>query len=202
MFYMEQFQWNRLLKSTSYCCNNDLTFYLVPGSVASETGPQSKGVGKKKRYHSRSECCAAPRKYLSLKMARIAVLDHNQLVTDKPRIFRKSSICKKLVRHGVAAWIVKGTLLRLLAPDEVRRNSEQASVLMKAAQVLRNPWESPELPGLIFQPPNIRHNPDAAILRMSGNSKASRLGIEDSEIDEPISQQDRERMFAEFAAAI
>lgn len=128
-------------------------------------------------------------------MAQAGVLDYHQKETDKPRIYRKLSLCKKLVSRGVAYWVRKGAVVRLLAPHEIKAR-------LLAAQVLRTPWESVEIPGLRFEPPNIRHNPDASILRMAGNSKPSLLGIDESEIEAPITHQERERMFAEYAAAI
>lgn len=127
-------------------------------------------------------------------MAQIAVLDHKQRDNDRARRSVNRSGAKRLVARGIACWI-SATIIRIVPPDELRAR-------YLAAQTLSTPWEPIELPGLTFQDPLIRRNPDAAIVRDAGNSKTNRLGIEDSEIDAPITHQDRERMFADFAAAI
>lgn len=135
-------------------------------------------------------------------MSRIAVLDHNQLVTDKPRIWRKASICKRLVRSGVASWLIKGVLLRLLTPEEIRIHSDFARAEIKARKILQTPWESPELPGLRFEAPNIRQNPDAVIVRSADQPAAGKLGIAPEEILPAITNEERTRLFLEYAAAI
>lgn len=47
-------------------------------------------------------------------MARIAVLDHHQKETDRPRTFVKRSVGKTLVRRALAYWVRPNAILRML----------------------------------------------------------------------------------------
>jgi hypothetical protein len=90
-------------------------------------------------------------------MAKARLLDHNQ-ISGEPRWHLKLKKIKKLVTRGLAFWIVEDELARMVSPDEIR-------ALYIAAQTLSTPWEPIEIPGLHFEEPNIRHNPEAAIVR-------------------------------------
>src|SRR5262249_27787698 len=92
------------------------------------------------------------------KMARIALLDYHQKETDKPQRWLKLRMGKRLVRRGLAYWVVKGEVLRMIPHDEIRAQ-------FTVSRTLQTPWPAIELPGLHFEDPLIRHNPEAVIVR-------------------------------------
>lgn len=91
-------------------------------------------------------------------MAQIPILRKNQNPTDKPRFFRPRVVVLYLIRTGVLEWITENQLAREIPEHEFRARH-------LASCILKDPWESPELPGLHFEPPNMEHNPDAALIR-------------------------------------